>query len=158
MIKVIALGNILMGDDGIAIYVAERLREKFKSKYLRIITGETDIDFSIDNISNGDFIFILDASYIGNTQGNINIVDMEELISNPYRDLSHHSLTLIEYIKIYEKNIKGYFIGINVQDVDFRLGLSKAMNIRLDSIVENIEHILNYYIKLNEDNVEAALL
>lgn len=54
-----------MGDDGIAIYVTEMLRKELESRGIEVIIGETDSQYCISKIEEGDFLLILDASYFG---------------------------------------------------------------------------------------------
>ena len=60
MIKVIAIGNRIMIDDGIAIAVLENVRNKLESMGIEIIIGETDFQFCFHQLKEHDFVIILD--------------------------------------------------------------------------------------------------
>ena len=60
--KVIAMGNTLMKDDAIGIEVAKEIEEKLLEKGIEVIYGETDVQYSISNVQEDDYIFILELS------------------------------------------------------------------------------------------------
>ena len=62
MIKIIGIGNILMGDDGIGVKVVDVLEKKMKNMGIEFIKAETDVDYALDNIKDGDFLFIIDST------------------------------------------------------------------------------------------------
>ena len=52
MIKIIAIGNLLMGDDSIGLRIIDAIEEKLKGLDLDIkcIKAETDFNYALDNI------------------------------------------------------------------------------------------------------------
>lgn len=43
--KVIAIGNILMGDDGVGIAVVEKIRHELEQDNIQVIIGETNFNY-----------------------------------------------------------------------------------------------------------------
>jgi hydrogenase maturation protease len=141
-VKVIAIGNSLMEDDGVAIVVVEKIREELISNNIEVIIGETDFEYCISSIDEGDFLFIIDAADYGKNPGEITVFTLE---SYKYEKKSYtqHSYSVIDLIKLYYKYVKGYIIGIEVSSVSFKLGLSKELESKihliLKKVLENIE-------------------
>ncbi|MEQ8199655.1 MAG: hydrogenase maturation protease, partial [Clostridiaceae bacterium] len=71
MMKLVAVGNRYMKDDGIAIEVAEILEDRLTDLNLEIIIGETDSQNCFYLLNKDDFVFILDALCIGTEPGSI---------------------------------------------------------------------------------------
>lgn len=53
-VKLIAVGNRLMGDEGIAVKLAEYLMDRLYSQGIEVILGDTDIDFCFGRIDRED--------------------------------------------------------------------------------------------------------
>ena len=148
-IKVIALGNILMGDDGVAIEVAQYLMKNINYSNIEILIGETDVDYCIENINEEDFLIILDATYMGHHVGGLSLINLESIKEDTLLKESQHNLNLLDLLGIYNKNNKGYFIGIKVKDIDYRIGLSKEVKYRFKGICEDIMAFILYFEKEN---------
>lgn len=141
-VKVIAIGNSLMEDDGVAIVVAEKIREELINNNIEVIIGETDFEYCISSIEEGDFLFIIDAVDYGENPGEVTVFTLE---SYKYEKKSYtqHSYSVIDLINLYYKYVKGYIIGIEVSSVTFKLGLSKELESKIQliskKVLENIE-------------------
>lgn len=138
-IKLIAIGNKLMGDDGIALIVADRIKEKIKDMDIEVIIGETDFDYCLDLIDKNDYVIILDSTCFNIDAGSISILPLDSLCQNKSFFFSH-SLSLIDYLFIYK--INGIFIGIEAENIDFNDKLSSTLNKNLDDICNNVLKIV----------------
>jgi hydrogenase maturation protease len=143
MIKLIAIGNILMGDDGIAIYIARELEEKLRKKGIRVIIGETDFQYCLDRIEETDTIILLDATYYGKKPGSITVESIKDIykINSKQSLFSQHGYSLISSLKNYHKNLEGLVIGIEGNSFDFDLSLSSSIEKEFQSICEEVEKI-----------------
>lgn len=135
--KVIAIGNILMEDDGVAIVVIKKLKEKLEKRNIQVIIGETDFDYCISLIKDGDFIFFIDATYYEKNPGEITVVPMENYVYKK-KYYTQHSYSLVDLVKLYFKNIKGYIIGIEIGEVAFNYGLSNILEGKIEHISKEI--------------------
>ncbi|WP_089041037.1 hydrogenase maturation protease [Clostridium acetobutylicum] len=102
MIKVIALGNTLMEDDGIGIVVVNKLKETLEKNNIDVIIGETDFDFCISQIQDGDFIFFVDAAFYGKCPGEITVTPLNKYKNKCY---FQHNISAIDMVKSHFKNI-----------------------------------------------------
>jgi hydrogenase maturation protease len=145
-VKVIAIGNVIMGDDGAAIRVLENISNQLKDIGVECIIGETDFNYCISRINEGDFIFIIDAAYCGKNVGDITITSIEDSKTSKY-DFSQHELSFLNMEYFGLKDVKGYIIGIEVDKIDFSLSLTRKMQDRLDEICINVKDIIERLVK-----------
>lgn len=150
-VKVIAIGNVLMEDDGIGINVAERIKRDLVSNNIEVIIGETDFQYCISLIENGDFVFILDAVCYNKTPGDITITNLEEYKCK--KKYTQHSCNVVDLIKLYYKSVRGFVIGIEVGSVSFKLGLSQQLEDKIDIISEEV--LRDILLKLNSKDLEV---
>jgi hydrogenase maturation protease len=92
------IGNRLMQDDGIGIYIVEKLRERDTTDNIRYVIGETDIDYCLDAIKEADFVVIVDAVKTGESPGNVTVVPLEKAVYTTAPGLSCHNLHLLDMI------------------------------------------------------------
>lgn len=146
--KVIAIGNILMGDDGIGIRVGERIKDDLVGRNVEVIIGETDFQYCTSKIKEGDFLFILDAAITGKEAGDITVIPIENYIykGNLY---SQHGCSLITLINLYKKEVKGYIIAIEVEEIKFSLELSPLLQSKLNNITKETIEIIKEMLKCN---------
>jgi hydrogenase maturation protease len=147
-VKVISIGNILMGDDGVGIRVGERIKDYLEDRNIEFITGETDFQYCASKIQPGDFLFILDAAITGREPGDITVIPIENYIykGNLY---SQHGCSLITLINLYKKEVKGYIIAIEVEEIKFSLELSSLLQSKLNNITKEIIEIIKEVLKCN---------
>ncbi|QUH26398.1 hydrogenase maturation protease [Serpentinicella alkaliphila] len=137
-VKCIGIGNRIMGDDGIGIRVVEQLLKQLRDICIEVILGETDIDYAISKIDNGDFLFIIDAAYFNEEPGTVTFISIDKYIKQHTQAYSQHQSSLVHLIKVYKKSVKGFIIGIEVHEIDFSLELSNTLQTRLPHICEEV--------------------
>lgn len=137
-IKCVAIGNRIMGDDSIGVKVLEELSAKIAEEKTEVIYGETDIDYALSKINDGDLVFIIDSTYYDIAPGTVTYTPIEKAIMRQKQNDSQHQLSLINLIKIYNKSVKGYVIGIEVEKIHFSLELSKILRKNFLSICDQI--------------------
>lgn len=143
--KVIALGNRLMKDDKIGILVCEKLKNSIENMGYDLIIGETDIDYIISSIKEGDFILIIDGMDENKEVGRVEIFSLDRANENNFF-YSQHSISLINIINSIYKDISGYIIGIQIEDIKYDLGISSRLNRKIPIICKEVEAILRKFI------------
>ena len=110
MIKIIAIGNRLMGDDGIALKVLENIDKDIKklkedekvNQEIEVIIGETDFMYSLDKIDDYDFVIILDSTALGVEPGRVTVLSLKEY--KKYLNYeSQHGINLVDMLTVIEK-------------------------------------------------------
>lgn len=139
MVKLVAIGNRFMKDDGIAIEVVNKLKHRLTDQSLDIIIGETDCQSSFYLLNEDDFVLILDALSIGAEPGSIYTISLEDALSQPSNSPMQHDMSLIELMKLYGRKFKGYVIGIEIAEIGFGEELSPVLRDKLPQICLDIE-------------------
>lgn len=136
MIKVIAIGNLLMCDDGIALKVIDYIKEDIEKLHLGIkcIKAETDLNFAIDNIENDDFIFIMDSTLMGINCGQITQISLGKVDKYFNNLFSSHNMSLLSELDKLEIKVNGIIIGIEASKVEIGLGISSQLKKRFNKV------------------------
>ena len=131
-----------MGDDGIAIKVAERIKDSLQSKGIEVIMGETDVYYCFNKVLDSDLVIILDASYCGSSPGSITINSIEDFSS--YNDIgfSLHGMSILKLMEMYNLKKKGFIIGIEIKEITFNVNISENLNNRFSDICSKVQDIV----------------
>lgn len=141
-IVVLGIGNRLLMDDGIGLYTVEALKE-LPNGNIHYVIGETDIDYCMDEVMGSEFLVIIDAAKLGKTSGEVTVFNLDEVKACKDLGLSMHNLHLFEIMELSCKNIIGIMIGIEPYMIDYHLGLSKELSIKLPEILNKVKNIIN---------------
>ncbi|EYE89117.1 hydrogenase maturation protease [Fervidicella metallireducens AeB] len=128
-----------MCDDGVAVRVCENIKDSLAKNNIEVIIGETDFEYCLSNIEDGDFIFIIDAINSGKEVGEITIFPLK---SKLYPGLSQHGCSLVDLVLLYNNSINGFVIGIEVKEIKFDFNLSDEINKKLGEIEKQVEKII----------------
>lgn len=146
---VLGIGNRLMMDDGIGIYLVEDLMKDESIQNIEYIIGESDIDYCIQQIENATFVIIIDCTVTGGQPGDVTIHSLDNLVVSRLLDLSIHTLHLFQVLYQLRNQIKGYLIGIEPYKITFHFGLSSVIENKRTVIKENVKGIIEQLINRN---------
>ncbi len=142
-LKLLAIGNVLMEDDGIAVILAEKLREELESLGLSVIIGETDSDYLLSAIDEEDTLIILDAVTMVPC-GEILCLSLREAVP-VYRDETQHSLSFLHTCRLYYPDIRGILLGIGVESCGYHYGVSERLSERIGEVKKILlQRIIDY--------------
>lgn len=133
-----------MGDDGVAIHVAEKLRQSFERIGMEVIIGETDFQYCLSRINEGDYLIILDATWLGNEPGTVtsnSIKDIYKLNTNQSL-FSQHGYGLIRVLETCYKSVNGIVVGIEGRNFDFALTLSIEVEKQFENICRKVKELV----------------
>lgn len=145
--KVIAIGNVIMGDDGIGIRVLEKIQSQLEEMGMECFIGETDPDYCVSRVNEEDFIFVIDAAYCGKNVGDITIASIEEFKLSKF-DFSQHGISLLNMSALGFKAIKGYIIGIEIKSIAFSELLTEEILDKIDDICTNVKSNIENLVKM----------
>lgn len=133
-----------MGDDGVAIHVTEKLSDSFENNGIEVIIGETDFQYCLSKIEEGDYIIILDATWFGIKPGTVTSNSLRDIYKlNANQSLfSQHGYSLIKALETYFKCIDGIVIGIEGEDFNFGLLLSSRIKESFEDICGLVNEIV----------------
>ncbi|WMJ80205.1 hydrogenase maturation protease [Clostridium sp. MB40-C1] len=141
--KVIAIGNRIMKDDAIGVLIGDELKNDLEKLGFEVIIGETDVDYCLSFIENGDFVFILDSTFYGINSGKITVVDIKKGETFFEKGYSQHQLSLIKLLNSYNfQNVCGYIVGIEASDIDYGIELSKELLQNFNDIKKEVYNVI----------------
>lgn len=150
MIKVIAIGNILLSDDGIGIKVINRLRNKIEklSEDIEVILAGIDYYEFLEELGDDDYLIIVDASYLNNEVGQVCKYTLEECDSFLQNTCSDHDINLIKILRSERRKVKGSVITIEIGRIEYSLKISNELRKKFNEICgevfERIEGIIKH--------------
>lgn len=142
--KVVAVGNIIMGDDGIAIKVIKELKEILEENNYEVIIGETDVEYCLSKIEKNDDLIIVDSCYLGTEPGEVTLIPFESIDDYFNNSFSQHDRSLLKALKGKDGFIRGYLLGIEISIIEFNLELSEELKKRFPLICKKVKNILLY--------------
>lgn len=147
--KVVAIGNRLMGDDGLAVQVAENIYGNLEELGIEVIIGETDVDYCLSKIKEGDYLIILDATWFGREPGTITLNKLNDIYEKKSKQgmYSLHGFSLVRMLKSCYQDLDGILIGIEGCNFNFSMTLSRELEKKLDSIYKGVKEIIYMYLK-----------
>lgn len=140
MIKIIGIGNRVMGDDGIGLKVLDKIENTLKAlnQEIEVIIGETDFIYCLNKINDNDIVIIVDSTYLGFKPGRVTLFSFDQANKYTPNTASQHQLSLVNMIARYKSSIKAYIIGIEVFDVDFTLSISYKLKYIFSDICNDV--------------------
>ena len=139
----VGMGNGLMRDDGVGLYVIDGILEGMNSSTVSALNVEDVLENYVFKIAESDCdnVVIIDAMQSGAETGAVvfgRLNEVDEIINN----YSTHKLSLVLSGKLLEEyNKKAWFLGIEVRDVDFGTGLTDEVR-KSASLIRDI--LLSY--------------
>jgi hydrogenase maturation protease len=145
---VVGLGNVLMRDEGIGVYVVERLQKQAK-KYpnVEFIDAGTGGMAVLHLIANRKKVIIVDCALMGQTPGTIRKFTPDDVES--LKKVSHFSLHDVDILKVLELSKQMgecpeevIIFGIEPAKVEEGDMLSPELAARIEKYVETISRSL----------------
>ncbi|WP_044641125.1 hydrogenase maturation protease [Risungbinella massiliensis] len=138
-IIVLGIGNQLMMDDGIGIYLVEELARHNDQLNVHYLIGESDIDYCLNQIEGASFVIILDAVYSGQNFGEVSVFPLTDLHEYQTLDISPHNLHLFHVLYHKKETLKGYLIGVEPYEIRFHIGLSDILTAKWSIILLKVK-------------------
>jgi len=150
---VLGIGNRLMMDDGIGIYVVENLKKKNGIPAVSYVVGETDVYYCLAAVKDAGFLIVIDAADSGNKPGQVTVHPVSpgtgwhgtglSGTGLSGTGLSAHNLHFLDLVNHFHKDLKGILVGVQPFEIGFNLGLSRDLNNLLPEITTKIEKIIS---------------
>lgn len=146
-ILVAGIGNRIMMDDGIGIYLVEDLQQLFTNPKVEFAIGETDVDFCLSKISEYNRVIIIDAFLSGKKSGKVTVTPLKSLEKGSPVNYSLHGMHVLNSLQYYKKDLKGIFIGIEPFEINYGFYLSDVLLSRYSRIMKSVMKHMNRYIE-----------
>lgn len=136
---VLGIGNRLMKDDGIGIYVTEALQKQNKSENIEFIIGESDIDYSLSAIEKANILIIIDSVLTDGTAGKVNVFQLDKDWARFFSlGISAHNLHLFHMIPMLYPDMVAFVVGIEASCIEFGTQLSESLDRQFQSILRQV--------------------
>ena len=142
-IIVLGIGNVLMMDDGIGIYLIEELSRQYTDPDISFLVGESDIDYCIEQIMDAAFVIIVDAAFSGKGPGCLTVYHLSDLHEHRELDISSHNFHLFNLLYLQKNRIKGFLVGVEPHEIQFHIGLSKMLKEKWSSILQDVSETID---------------
>jgi len=146
-ILILGLGNILLGDEGVGVRVAEQLLSHSLPKGVEVIDGGT-AGYELINFFEGkEKVIIVDAVKTNDTPGSVYKLDLALVQEDETVQLSLHQIGLKSVFKmasLMDLNPEVTLVGIVPKDYqDYNIGLSdeveKAIPLAIETVLQEIK-------------------
>lgn len=131
-----------MKDDGIGVYLVERLKQENSFQKMEFIIGETDYLFCLLEIDPDDTVIIIDSTYFNLSPGTVTVHNLKKQQSFAKPLMSGHELNLIEILHLEFETISAFLIGVEVEEVSIGCELSDTLKKAFEDIYERVVRIL----------------
>lgn len=140
MIKIFAIGNIILGDDGIGVKVMEFIGAQLESysEEVKVLIVGIDYIYCLNEINKEDNVILVDSTYFGIEPGRVSVLNLKECdkFISPCRDM--HSENLLRVLREEYREIPGYLVGIEVEKVNYSLELSNTLKDNFSEITKKV--------------------
>ncbi|MGM0842787.1 MAG: hydrogenase maturation protease [Bacillota bacterium] len=150
-IVVLGIGNQLMMDDGIGIYLVEELYKLNHTPHVSFLIGESDIDYCMGEIKKATFVIIVDAVLSGNQPGELAVYPLENMHEYQTLDISAHNFHLFQSLYQQRESIKGYLIGVEPFEIKFHIGISNSLQEKWKTILRDVSATIDRLIAKSEE-------
>ena len=143
-ILIVGVGNLLLRDEGIGVYIVEKLAQIGLPTNVQIIDCGTDFSSIFTKFGNHKKIIIVDAICAGGKPGQVYRFDYDEFKKVENSVNSVHQLSVIDTLKLLKQvqydlsSCKIMLIGIEPGTISFGIGLSKKVKASVDKAIFTI--------------------
>ena len=138
---IVGLGNSLMQDDGVGIYIAENVKPDLEKE---IFICGPDVFKILNAITNHKRIILLDAVDAGLTPGTIICLKESGLFKFNNLSRSSHQISMLEALKLMRQtreelsDVEIFFIGVQIEESVLNKPLSKEVRKSADVLLKYI--------------------
>jgi hydrogenase maturation protease len=139
-ILVLAVGNILRGDDGFADAVLQALEQEALPADVELFDAGTSVIDFMDLFNERELLVVIDAVRGGQAPGSLYRFSPQEIESGELPMNSLHQVGLIETLKLGElvdcRPHETVVIGVQPETTDLGIGLSAAVEVAVPKAVQ----------------------
>jgi hydrogenase maturation protease len=142
-VLVLGIGNLVMGDDGVGVMVAQQLLLRYRfSGNVEVVDGGTlglDLLPKLENITN---LIMIDAVETGGAAGTCIRLSGDDLPIALQTKVSPHQMGLKDLLAVSE--LMGHspremvLIGIQPGSIEMELGLTPIVKAQLETLIANV--------------------
>lgn len=144
-IMVLGVGNILMGDDGIGVYLVRDLANLCKNPYVEYVVGETDVHYCLEMARQFKWVIVVDAVITGKEAGDITVFPCKK--GGKYdKGISMHNLHFLEEADQLPLYWEGIIIGVECKSVSYHFGLSASLQDKYSGVLTKVNEVIQGFV------------
>jgi hydrogenase maturation protease len=155
MLKVVALGNILRGDDGIGIVVLDELKKE-EMPGIQLLDIGADAFSLLEHFMGSDPIIIIDCARMNKLPGEVVKFQIDQANLSRADDIvSLHGFSLAETYQMAQKMgdvAECHIIGIEPKIVDFNATISSVVKNSIPLIINMVKEEVQKYESKGHNN------
>ena len=139
-ITILGLGNILLRDEGVGVWIAEELAKRNLPENVEIIDGGTAGLDILSSMKDVDKLIIIDALQGDEKPGTVYRLHPEDLPVPSDSYVSVHQMNIVEGLNIAQKTgnapQEAVIIGVEPEDMDWGLGVTSNIQQKFPEIID----------------------
>jgi len=144
-VTVMGIGNRLMEDDGVGNDIVEEMKRREAFPGLRLLAGETDTEYCLNELEGADFVILIDAANRGEEPCSVTELSLKDILMELEFPRFPHHFDLLHGMKQQNYKGDGILLAIEASSIRYHFGLSPQMEAQFPRIVDDIvQHIENY--------------
>jgi hydrogenase maturation protease len=141
-VLVLGIGNILLHDEGVGVYVVEQMQKDGVPDYVELLDGGTAGADLLDHICERQKVIVVDAMDADVEQGTILRFTPDDLASNTEYSISLHDFGIAETIDMARRlgcaPKQVVIIGVKPKDLTCGVGLSGNIQKIIPKVIEAV--------------------
>jgi hydrogenase 3 maturation protease len=132
LVLFVGLGNVLRRDDGVGVYLAQKLHE---NQHIRVLNAEVSIENYIGKINdlNPDFLILIDSVVFNRRPGYCQLMPVDRLIDFTTNTHNISLRKIAEFVRA-----QTFILGIQPAEITFGEGLTSPVKSKADLLVKKI--------------------
>jgi hydrogenase maturation protease len=147
-VLVLGIGNILLHDEGVGVYVVEQMQKGGVPDYVELLDGGTAGADLLDHICDRQKVIVVDAVDAEVEPGTILRFTSDDLASNTGQNISLHEFGIADTLAMARQlncsPQEVIIIGIKPKDVTPGLGLSNEITGVVSRVIECVSAEIEY--------------
>lgn len=139
-ITILGLGNILLKDEGVGVWIAEEIAKRSLPENVEIIDGGTAGLDILTSMKDVDKLIIIDALQGDEKPGTVYRLHPEDLPVPSDSYVSVHQMNIVEGLSIAQKTgnapQEAVIIGVEPEDIDWGLGVTSNIQQKFPEIID----------------------
>lgn len=139
---ILGVGNLLHGDDGVGVHVAQALLDRGCPEGVEVLDGGVAPLDALATVGPVRRLIIVDAADLGERPGTIRKLSREDIQRTADEDISLHDLDLLWALNVLRVTDREppelMVIGVQPQSLEWSTELSPAVASRLEDVISEV--------------------
>ncbi len=143
---IIGIGNILLKDDGVGVYVIRQLENEELPANVELVDGGTSTLDTLGYFLEYNKVIVVDCLRAGNKPGTIYKINPEEIKDYKMENLSIHDVQILDVVKMANmlaKFPKVIIFGVEPEEICLDTEMTDNIKNKIPEIIKHIKVELN---------------